>query len=452
MHFILIHSRKISIVRFFLPLCALLLVWISPAHAQEKPLTLEEAIKTAFQNHGDIGAARETLSAAAQRVTSAKSARSPQLSGTIATNYQNGPFISSPFAQNGTNSTFTTGIALSQNLFDSGKTKYAIRQSRASAASQLGGLGSARNSLAFEVAQRFFEQLRQQRLLSQREAQLALAQTQLAQIEAQIEAGAAPRSDLAGARVTVSQARFDLVTARNDLQNAVANLRNVLGLERGATLDLAYESPQNFDSKLELSKELELARSRRPDLLSLRAQIRASEAVLQSAQIDARPNVSASAGYNIDPRETRDRRFTIGATVSLPILDGGGRKSLARAAQDELQSARIRLAQSERDVETEVETAFTSIAGQIERLQNARELVQSATQNLETATEKYRAGVGIALDVTSAASQLFTAQTSLASAEFDYQIARSNLERATGRFAWETEVAPDANAVIEALR
>ena len=439
-------------MRFFLSFCALVSVLIFPAHAQEKPLSLEEAIQIAFKNHGDVGAARETLSAAAQRVTSAKSNRAPQLSGTIGTNYQNGQTVSSPFVQNGTTSTFTTGIALSQNLFDSGKTKYAVRQSRANAASQLGGLGSARTSLAFEVAQRFFEQLRQQKLVSQRESQLALAQTQLSQIEAQIEAGAAPRSDLAGARVTVSQARFDLVTARNDLQNAVVNLRNALGLERGAPLNLAYESPQKFEIALELAKELEIARSRRPDLLSLRSQIRAVEAALKSAQIDARPNVSASAGYNLDPRETRDRRFTIGATVSLPILDGGGRKSLARAAQDELESAQIRLAQGEKDVETEVETALTNIAGQIERLQNARELVLSATQNLETATEKYRAGVGIALDVTSAASQLFTAQTSLTSAEFDFQIARSNLERATGAFAWETEAAPDANAVIESLR
>jgi outer membrane protein len=380
------------------------------------------------------------------------------VAATIGTDYQNGQLFGtsgsniSGFSPVTTTSTLTTGVTVSQNLFDSGRTKYAVRSARAGAVSQLGGLGSARSNLAYEVAQRFYEQLRQQRLVSQREKQVEVAQTQVAQIQARIDAGDAPRSDLAGVRVTLSQAQFDLVTARNDLTNAVANLRNALGLERGAPLQLAYESPQTFESELDYPAALELARQRRPDLLSARAQIVASEAALKSAKIEARPNVNASAGYNLDPRDSNDRKFTLGATVAVPIFNGGGRRSDARAARDEKEGAEIRLVQAERDVQADIETALTNIRGQIERLKNARELVQNAQQSLETATGRYQAGVGIALDVTVAASQLFEAQSSLVSAEFDYQIARSNLDRATGRFAWENEVAPDTTATIEALR
>jgi outer membrane protein len=446
-----------------LPLLFLgLLLPFSVALAQEaqtesppEPLSLDEATRLAFQNHGDVGAAQESLAAAAQRVTSAKSNRAPQLAGTIGTDYQNGRLFNSSIgglSQNGTVSTTTTGVSVSQNLFDSGRTKYAVRSARAGAVSQLGGLGSARSGLAFEVAQRFFEQLRQQRLVSQRERQVEVAQTQLAQVEAQIEAGTSPRSDLASVRVTLSQAQFDLVTARNDLTVAVANLRNALGLERGGPLQLAYESPTTFEAETDLPAALALADERRPDLISARAQIAASEAAYRSARIEARPNVSASAGYNLDPREVDDRKFTFGATVAIPIFNGGGRRSEARAALDEKQAAEIRLVQAQRDVRTDVETALTNIAGQIERLKNARQLVESAQQNLETARGRYNENVGIALDVTVATSQLFEAQTSLASAEFDYQIARSNLDRATGRFAWENEVVPDTTATIEALR
>lgn len=418
----------------------------------EAPLTLDDALKIAFQNHGDVAAAQESLAASAQRVTSARANRAPQLSGTIGTDYQNGRLFSAPVTQNGTISTLTTGVALSQNIFDSGRTKYAVRGARANAGAQLGNLGTARNSLGFEVAQRFFEQLRQERLVSQRRGQVEVAQSQLDQIQAQIEAKTSPRSDLSGARVTLSQAQFDLVTAQNDLANAVAQLRNALGLERGPALQLAYQTPQTFESGPPVADVIELANTRRPDLLASRAQIAASEAAYRSARIEARPNISASAGYNIDPRSTGDRRLNFGATVAIPLFDAGGRKSEARAAYDDLQSAQIRLTQTQRDVQTEVETALTNIAGQIERLKNARELVINAQNNLETATERYRAGVGIALDITTASSQLFQAQTSLASAEFDYQIARSNLDRATGRFAWENETLPDTNAVIEALR
>ncbi|RYG63825.1 hypothetical protein EON80_20415, partial [bacterium] len=208
----------------------------SAALAQEnvapERLTLDEATKLAFVNHGDVGSARQSLAAAAERVTSAKSNRAPQLAATIGTDYQNGRLFNSTvpgISSNGTVSTLTTGVSVSQNVFDSGRTKYAVRSARAGAVSQLGGLGSARSGLAYEVAQRFFEQLRQQRLVAQREKQVEVAQNQVAQIQARIDAGDAPRSDLAGVRVTLSQAQFDLVTARNELTNAVANLRNALG-------------------------------------------------------------------------------------------------------------------------------------------------------------------------------------------------------------------------------
>lgn len=429
--------------------------------AQDALLSLLDAQRLAFRNHGDVAAARLSLAGAAQRVTSAKAGRAPQLSGTVGTNYQNQsgqllgtPTLGVPTNQFGnfTNSTFTTGVNVSQNIFDSGRTTVAVRQARAGAGAQLGGLGSARNSLANEVSTRFFEQLRQTRLVAQRQNQLEVARNQLNQIQARIDVGDAPRSDLSGVRVTLSQAQFDLATARNALRNASANLRNSLGLERGEPLQLAYESPVDFALDAELLAATELALARRPELLTLRQQILQSQATLKGARIEARPNLSANASYNLDPRQTGNRGFNLGATVSLPFLNGGGRKSLVRAAQDDVQAAQIRLAQAERDARTEIEVALTNIAGQIDRLQLARDLVRDAQQNLDTATGRYAAGIGIALDVFTASSQLFQAQTSLISAEFDYQLGGAELDRATGRFAWENEVAPNVDASVEALR
>jgi hypothetical protein len=45
-------------------------------------------------------------------------------------------------------------------------------------------------------------------------------------------------------------------------------------------------------------------------------------------------------------------------------------------------------------------------------------------------------GLGIVLDIVNAQTQLFNAQTSATQAVYDYELARANLERAVGRFAW----------------
>lgn len=421
---------------------------IFPALAQtaappnpEAPLTLNAARELAWRNHGDLGAARIGVLAAQNRVTAAKSARAPQVAGSIATDYQNGQIVTLPGAANTTTTTFSTGVSLSQTLFDSGRIKYQVRGARANAVDAAAGVGTARNSLAFEVAQGFFEQLRGETLVAQRVTQIQVALEQLNQIEAQIAAGASPKSDLTGARVTLSQARFDLATAQTNLRTAQTRLRNALGLQRGPALKIV--APDGDETAVPtLETALETAQSQRPDLLSARALIAQNRANVRAVKINERPSIAANLGFNLDPRATDERRFQLGATLSLPIFNGKGRRADTNAARQDLQSAQIRFDQLQRDAQSEVETALLDLEGQQTRVQNARALVEAAQQNLETATGRYQAGIGIALDVTTAQSQLFEAQTSLTGAQFDLRISREALQRAQGNFAWENGVAP----------
>jgi outer membrane protein TolC len=62
-----------------------------------------------------------------------------------------------------------------------------------------------------------------------------------------------------------------------------------------------------------LDEYLSEARRLRPDLLQARASIQQAESSVSLAKIESRPQITASAGYNIDPRSTADRGFTFGA-------------------------------------------------------------------------------------------------------------------------------------------
>jgi outer membrane protein len=174
----------------------------------------------------------------------------------------------------------------------------------------------------------------------------------------------------------------------------------------------------------------------RPELLLARAAVEQNEAALALAKIAQRPQVTASTGYNLDPRSMGDRRLQVGVGLSIPIFDGGAKRAEVRASQDELGASRINLEQTIKDVVADVETAYVDISGQVERIANARVLVEQAQTSLATATERYQLGLGIVLDVINAQTQLFNAQTSATQAFYDYEIARANLDRAAGRFAW----------------
>lgn len=477
-------------------------------------LTLDDSIRIALRNHGDVGAAAQQFVSARAGITSARSGLFPQIGADINYNYQNtsrsrtqttivpgtgtggGTVPGSGGTGGGSSSTTTftsavttTGVSVSQNIFDSGRTRAQVRQARARALGTVGSFGSARSGLAYNVALAFYEQLRQEKLVAQRQGQVELARRQLDQIEAQVEAGVAARVDVQSVQVNLSQARFDLATAQNNFRVATTNFRNTLGLGRGPALSLQESistanseavapltivpstsapptSPDGANTEptapdiappaivppafptspgeppplvpvlKSLNEYIAEARRLRPDLLQARANVQSTEASLALAKISSRPQVSASAGYDIDPRSIRDRGFALGVGLSIPIFDAGGRKADVRSANAELEANRIRLAQLDKDATADVEASFVDIAGEVERVANARVLVESARINLATATERYTLGLGVVLDIVNAQTQLFNAQTSATQAVYDYELARANLDRAIGRFAW----------------
>lgn len=468
---------------------------------ESEALTLEQSIALALRQNGDTLAANRSFAAASQSVRAARSDLYPQVSGTANYAYssQNNSVTTIDNTGGGSN-TFstrsgqtTTGLNLSQNLFDGGRVRTQVRQAQASALGAAGNVGTARNALAYEVAQRFYEQLRQSRLVTQRQGQVALAQSQLALVQAQFQAGSVARSDIQSVLVNVSQAQLDLSTAKNDLRVAQTNFRNSLGLERGAALVLRDDLPA---SALPTAQDLQaivsptssatadgattngatangatvaapvsvpvgsstipaaptldalesyvaLADRLRPDILQARASLQSAQASTKLAQINARPQITASAGYTVDPRDTGTRGFTFSTGLSLPVFDAGGRRASVNAAKDSAAAAQINLEQTRKDVAADVEAAYVDIVGQQDRLQNARTLLEQARVNLENATAKYRAGAGIILDIVNAQTQLFNAQNTYTGIVYDAQTSRLNLDRATGRFAWAD---PDQNA------
>lgn len=458
-----------------------------PVPADAGGLTLDESIQIALHQNGDTRAASRSFESARQDVKAAKSDAYPQVTGSAIYEYvnQTGSTVTTvPGGTTSNGSTFTsrggtttTDVSVSQNLFDSGRIKTKVRQAEAGAVNAAGGFGTARNTLAYEVAQRFYEQLRQARLVTQRESQVALAQNQLDQVQAKFAAGDVARSDIQSVLVTVSQAKLDLSTARNDLRVAQTNFRNSLGLGRGPALTLKDEFPAltvpvaaNFNelangpapdatettqpapaAKLTalrpIDSYVDAAQRLRPDLVQARANVQSAEAQVKLSKIDAQPQVTASAGYSIDPRDSGTRGFTFSAGLSVPIFDAGGLKATVRSSQADLDASRITLDQTQKDVAADVEAAYVDVQGQQDRLANASALVEQAQVNLDNATAKYRAGAGIILDIVNAQTQLFSAQNSYTGALYDSQLSLLNLDRATGRFAWaDPNEAPPAAA------
>jgi outer membrane protein len=125
--------------------------------------------------------------------------------------------------------------------------------------------------------------------------------------------------------------------------------------------------------------------------------------------------------------------------LNVPIFNGGltrGREAVAasRQRQAELQLGNVR-GQVEQDVRLSLATLRTAAA----QVRASDEGVRLAERELAMARDRFRAGVGDNLEVTSAQTALADARDAQVTALAQYNAARLNLASATGRaeaFRW----------------
>ncbi|MCS6862036.1 MAG: TolC family protein [Abditibacteriales bacterium] len=410
----------------------------------DRPLTLEESIRIAFQNHGDIGVAQEQWVGAKQRVIATRALLFPQIETTFSFQRNNLRRIGQTLTQQGfvvgsiTSHTLTHRYEtiLSQTIWDMNRTRTLVRQAKAGVLGAEAGIGLARTTVAFDVANAYFEQLRREKLLALAKQQVEQAKKHLEMVQAQVDAGMAARIDLNPVRVELKQAEFNLVSAENNARIAATNFRNALGLDRGPALkleDVPDEVPSSVGS---LEDYIAQALRWRPDLAQVRASVQQAEASLTLAKINARPqaSITGSYTYGLGDSPTQRQLFLLGS-LTIPIFSAGALQADVAEARANLESNRIRLRQLTKDVAANVEAAYSNLVSAVERITAAKALVESAQENLAAANEKYRLGVGIALEIVDAQIQFFSAQNSAAEALYDYHIAKANLDRAIGVWA-----------------
>jgi outer membrane protein TolC len=395
----------------------------------DKALSLEESILIALSNHGDISAAQEGFAGSIERITSTRAGGAPQLG--IESGYSNRSVRAAGGTGFGGGTNTDTSLVLSQNLFDSGLRSAQTRVARAQSGAALAGVAQARSQVAFGVANAYFDQLRQERLLELANEQVKVAQENLRIVQGRIEAEEAARVDEIPIQVEVRQREFNRTTAENNVRTAQVNFRNALGLGRGPALKIQNVSVQ-VPTLGAVDEYFAAAQRLNPDLKISQANLQSAQASLEVARIQGRPRVSVDVSLAAGIFDSPRRQSGLTAGLNLPIFDGGARRANRRAAQDSLDATRLRDEQLAKDVAADLESAYATARSANERIAAARSLEEVAITNLNVAQERYRQELGTPYEITTAQLQLFNAQISSVQALYDYYLAHSALERATG--------------------
>ena len=293
------------------------------------------------------------------------------------------------------------------------------------------------------VKTQFYQIVVNRELVSVNEQSVHLLEAQLRDQQNRFEAGTVPRFNVLQAEVALYNQLPLLISAQNNLRIAKITLAKTLGLDfqpgRGENppLEVAGEMPY-IPRSISLANAIEMGKERRPFLKQARANVLNQKEQVRAAAGQWLPTITTTGGGEWVSSPTNSSWHDISkgwiATVqgSMPIWDSGAIAGQVIQQRALLFEAKNTYDDDVRQVELEIQQAYSSLHQNRELIQSQEKNVEQAEEALRLAKARLDAGAGTQLDVLNAQVQLLTAQSTRLQALFGYNSSLAEFDRATG--------------------
>jgi outer membrane protein len=331
-------------------------------------------------------------------------------------------------------------LALKWLLFDFGRRDAQVQAARADSFVANVTFTGAHQKLIFDVSQAYFDLgAARGKLHAARKALSTALTTQDAAVAKQNN-GLATVVAVAQAQRQTAQTRYTLAAAEGAERNAHANLIAALGVPADTQIDVVDSAelplpPAPADS---VSKAIDQALAHRPDIIAALGKVDAAEAALKGERRSYYPVIefSGQAFQNIGslnsdggPYSHIDRPGQSALlSFSVPLFDGGMRRSRISIADAKARTAQEQLAATRDTASQQVVRAYNGLLTSLAEYDAAKVLSQAAHTAYEAALRSYRQGVGTYTD-------LATEENAVVQGDTQVEDARANAHTAAAALA-----------------
>ena len=453
---------------------ALAIAYSTPAIAQQPevpagPLTLEQVLTLAEARSEAIGISRAGVERTVGERIRARSGLFPQLSASasydraLASEFE-GLFDSQNLNSDtqgfedlpvGRKNTWRIALAFSQSLYTGGRVRAQTNIADASRSIADLNVATTRAQLLFDVTQAYYDAALSDRLVTIAEATLEQTGATLRQTQVGFDAGTQPEFEVLRARVTRDNQIPVVIRQRASREIALLRLKVLLDLPQNYDLRLAdalnderLPPAQIFGTRVAaVETALPSASSPRESLAALSdaalpertavneamATVRLREASLQLTEAQRKPTVGLNSTYTrlaypSDILPVFDRtNWSVGASVSIPILTGGRQRGDEQVARAELEQSQLELRQTQEFAELDSRSAVAELLAARAAWEASAGTVQQAGRAYQIADVRYRAGVSTQLELSDSRLLLQQAEANRAQAARDLQVARARI-------------------------
>lgn len=330
------------------------------------------------------------------------------------------------------------GASLAQTIWDGypgGQALAAYKKAGIAYQAREIAAAQTRSTIAANAKRSYVAVLTAQRTVALRMGALERQSALLRQIETTYALAQASEVDLMSARLNARTAELDLETARHELDSATRKLAALMG--RDPSDDFAVRELEEPMLPVESVEEaVAIGLSRRADAAQLELNRRSAEIDLALAEALRHPGVTASAGLTMgfvggnDPSEAF--QASLGAKLSLPILDAGAAAAQASAARASLEVLKAQTGQLSRNIESDIRDAYRMATILRDRIAVAADAKALADKKLELVRTQLMYGTATNQDLMDAQNAASNAGAAYLKAKGDYFLQEIALESAMG--------------------
>jgi outer membrane protein len=322
-------------------------------------------------------------------------------------------------------------LAITQTLFDFGRTGARIRQAEALRDATRSTFRTQEQELFLKTVASYFRVLQEQKLLVAADDEVAQMTDHLSVAKNLYDQGVVTRNDLLQAEVRLASSKQRRLATANRLDNAWLDLNDQIGALPGARAELVE------DTKVDLavfSEPAEKAIAQRPELQTQRKLVEARESDVRETRTGYFPELFAKLGLDYVQNDKVREQAIYSATVGLKInlFDGFATTARHRQAVKNRSRAEVQLHQLETDLALEYRTAVNDARVAKERIGLTETSIRQGEENLRINKDRYSEQVGTATDVIDAQTLLTQVRVENYQALFDYEVALARVKRARG--------------------
>lgn len=330
----------------------------------------------------------------------------------------------------------TVTLSLSKPLYTSGRLERAQEVAQIGAELQASSGQIVRHALDLSARAAVYNTLRLDQLVGVAQQSAAAVASHLDLSRKLHEAGVVARFEVVQAETELAQAQGRVITARTALENARAGLRRLLTLDQSTSLQLS-PGDQTQPPAGDQPTLIAMAQRQRPEVRTQEVAVRLADANVALAAKGKALSVALVGSANLDFASSglgaTDYGWQVALSAQQPILDGHATRDKVTEAKAALDAARLELDKTKEGIALEVAQAVLSLDDANQSLQVARQAQLEAEEQLRIARVRYESGVALGVEVLDAEAALAAARADVVNAQYNVQIATSELRSAVGQ-------------------